>query len=132
MQGEVSMNQQEATKRRRERTPNNRTTTGYRISDELWEVLQPLLPTHVNTHRFGGEGHACRIETVLTPFFMCCERAASGKPSTRPSYVRIRRRMIDFKSGWKQECFSSCGKLELNSLMSYVGLTGSGSRWTGR
>jgi transposase len=54
MQGEVSMNQQEATKRRRERTPNNRTTTGYRISDELWEVLQPLLPTHVNTHRFGG------------------------------------------------------------------------------
>jgi putative transposase len=54
MQGEVSMNQQEATKRRRERTPNNRTTTVYRISDELWEVLQPLLPTHVNTHRFGG------------------------------------------------------------------------------
>ena len=54
MQGEVSMNQQEATKRRRERTPNNRTTTGYRISDELWVELQPLLPTHVNTHRFGG------------------------------------------------------------------------------
>src|SRR5438046_7400191 len=22
--------------------------------DELWAVLQPLLPTHVNTHRFGG------------------------------------------------------------------------------
>ncbi len=54
MRGEVSMNKQEATKRRRERTPNNRTTTGYRISDELWEVLQPLLPVHVNTHRFGG------------------------------------------------------------------------------
>jgi transposase len=24
------------------------------ISDELWAVLQPLLPAHVNTHRFGG------------------------------------------------------------------------------
>ncbi len=48
------MSKQETTKRRRERTPNNRTTTGYRISDELWAVRQPLLPVHVNTHRFGG------------------------------------------------------------------------------
>jgi transposase len=40
--------------RGRRRTPNNRTTTAFRISDELWVVLQPLLPTHVNTHRFGG------------------------------------------------------------------------------
>jgi transposase len=42
------------TKRTRARTPNNRTTTGFRISDALWAVLQPLLPVHVNTHRFGG------------------------------------------------------------------------------
>jgi transposase len=42
------------TKRTRARTPNNRTTTGFRISDELWRVLAPLLPIHVNTHRFGG------------------------------------------------------------------------------
>ncbi len=41
-------------KRTRARTPNNRTTTGFRISDELWAVLQPLLPKRVNTHRFGG------------------------------------------------------------------------------
>jgi len=31
-------------KRTRTRTPTNNTTTGFRISDELWEVLQPLLP----------------------------------------------------------------------------------------
>ncbi len=43
-----------ATKRTRARTPNNRTTTGFRVSDALWAVLQPLLPVHVNTHRFGG------------------------------------------------------------------------------
>ena len=26
----------------------------YRVSDELWAKIQPLLPVHVNTHRFGG------------------------------------------------------------------------------
>jgi putative transposase len=26
----------------------------YQISDELWGQIQPLLPPHVNTHRFGG------------------------------------------------------------------------------
>src|SRR5215831_5683288 len=48
------MSEQETKKRERQRTPNNRTTTGFRISDELWAVLEPLLPAHVNTHRFGG------------------------------------------------------------------------------
>src|SRR5215471_10514779 len=48
------MSKQETKKRERQRTPNNGTTTGFRISDELWAVLQPLLPAHVNTHRFGG------------------------------------------------------------------------------
>lgn len=38
----------------RKRTPNNKTTTAFRISDELWSVLEALLPEHVNTHRFGG------------------------------------------------------------------------------
>jgi putative transposase len=40
--------------RTRARTPNNRTTTGFRVSDALWAVLEPRLPVHVNTHRFGG------------------------------------------------------------------------------
>jgi putative transposase len=49
------MNEQTApTKRTRTRAPNNRTTTGFRISDELWAVLEPLIPVRVNTHRFGG------------------------------------------------------------------------------
>ena len=42
------------TKRTRPRTPNNQTTTAYRISDALWALLEPLLPVHVHTHRFGG------------------------------------------------------------------------------
>ncbi len=41
-------------KRTRARTPNNKTTTDFRISDDLWAVLEPLLPVRVNTHRCGG------------------------------------------------------------------------------
>jgi putative transposase len=41
-------------KRERKRTPNNRTTSGFRLSDELWALLEPLLPPHENRHRFGG------------------------------------------------------------------------------
>jgi len=26
----------------------------YQVSDALWAKIQPLLPEHVNTHRFGG------------------------------------------------------------------------------
>jgi transposase len=48
------MKKREPSPRARARTPNNRTTTGFRVSDALWEVLEPLLPVHVNTHRFGG------------------------------------------------------------------------------
>lgn len=48
------MNTSQRPKRIRTRVPNNRTTTGFRISDALWAVLAPLLPVRVNTHRFGG------------------------------------------------------------------------------
>ncbi|MFQ6031253.1 MAG: IS5 family transposase [Dehalococcoidia bacterium] len=48
------MSKSSSAKRTRQRTPNNQTTTGFRVSDELWAVLEPLLPARVNTHRFGG------------------------------------------------------------------------------
>jgi len=48
------MNETITSKRTRARTPNNRTTTGFRVSDALWTVLEPILPVHRNTHRFGG------------------------------------------------------------------------------
>jgi len=40
--------------RTRERTKDNATTSAYDVNDELWAVLEPLLPAHVNTHRYGG------------------------------------------------------------------------------
>ena len=48
------MKTQTLLKRTRARTPNNRTTTGFRVSDALWAVLEPIVPLHPNTHRFGG------------------------------------------------------------------------------
>ncbi len=35
-------------------TRTNPTTGAFRVSDELWEVLAPLIPQHVNTHPLGG------------------------------------------------------------------------------
>ena len=40
--------------KRRKRVPMNKVTTGFRVSEELWAVLKPVLPRHVNRHRFGG------------------------------------------------------------------------------
>ena len=35
-------------------TPTNATTGAFRVSGELWEVLAPLIPQHMNTHPLGG------------------------------------------------------------------------------
>src|SRR5512144_2925321 len=48
------MNTGAPSKRTRPRCQDNRTTTAFQVSDELWAVLEPLLPAPVNTHRFGG------------------------------------------------------------------------------
>jgi putative transposase len=50
----VVMKTKDTSKRTRTRSPNNKTTTGFRISDKLWAVLEPLLPVYVNKHRYGG------------------------------------------------------------------------------
>jgi transposase len=42
------------TKKKRKRALVNKVTTGFRVSDELWAVLEPVLPEHGKTHRFGG------------------------------------------------------------------------------
>ena len=50
----MSMTTAPTSTRLRERTRNNPTTTGFRVSDALWAVLEPLIPVRLNTHRFGG------------------------------------------------------------------------------
>ena len=74
------MNRQATKKRERERTPNNRTTTGFRISDELWVVLHPRVSVHVNTYRFGGgRPRASDRDCVDAIFYVPLERDASAQ-----------------------------------------------------
>lgn len=40
--------------RTRPAAKRNKTTGAFLVSDELWELIRPLLPERVNTHRFGG------------------------------------------------------------------------------
>ena len=42
------------TQKLRRRVPVNKVTTGFRVSEGLWAVLEPGLPPHMNRHRFGG------------------------------------------------------------------------------
>jgi hypothetical protein len=127
------MNRQATKKRERERTPNNRTTTGFRISDELWAVLQPRLSVHVNTHRFGGgRPRASDRDCADAIFYVPLERDANGKRWIKPSCVCTRPRMTAFKSGCKRASCSNSGKLASSSLRSCVESTGTGSRWMGR
>ena len=39
---------------RERKTYNVKWTASYRVPDELWALWEPLIPEHVNTHRFGG------------------------------------------------------------------------------
>ncbi len=47
--------EKETGKRTRPHAKRNKTTGGaYKIPDGLWALMEPLLPEHKNTHRFGG------------------------------------------------------------------------------
>ena len=67
-------------------TKTNPTTGAFQISDELWEVLAPLIPQHVNTHRFGG-----------------------GRP-------RVPDRTCAFRNGLPLGCSWSCGGWDWNAM----------------
>src|SRR5215467_8730499 len=78
------MSKQESKKRERERSPNNRTTTGFRIADELWAQLQPRLSVPVNTHRgWREDAHVYQIATVPKPFPPCRVRGIVQPVSAR-------------------------------------------------
>jgi hypothetical protein len=75
--------------RSRERTPNNPTTTGFRVSDALWAVLEPLIPVRLNTHRFGGGRPRVPTDAAPTLSSTSCAPAVSGKPSSTLTCVQI-------------------------------------------
>jgi len=115
-----------ATKRTRARTRNNPTTTGFRVSDALWAVLAPLLPVHVNTHRFGGGRPGSPIDGAPMPSSSCYAPAAIGRPSTKLPSAPNRPPMIASKSGSPMACSCACGKPGLPPVTSVAVLIGTG------
>src|SRR5712692_1139988 len=52
--GKAMKDASEKPKRTRPAAKKNPTTAAFAVSDELWAVLEALIPEHVNTHRFDG------------------------------------------------------------------------------
>jgi transposase len=88
-------------KRTRKRIPNNRTATGFRVSDELWAVFEPPPPEHVNTRRFGGgrprvPDRAC-ADAIFYVLRTGCQREALNQTDLCPkSTARIVSGFIGF------------------------------------
>ena len=90
-------------------TKTNPTTGGFQISDELWEVLEPLIPQRMNTHRFGGGRPGFSTAPAPTASSMYCAPAASGKRWTPQASAPGPPPTCAFSSGSPQEYSWSYG-----------------------
>ena len=98
----MSKNKQD--KRSRARTANNKTTTGFRISDELWAVLSPLLPMHVNTHRFGGGRPRVPDRECADAIFYVLRTGCQWKALDQTELCPAPPPMTAFRSGCRRRC----------------------------
>ncbi len=51
----------------------------YRLPDELWQRLEPLLPEYQITHPQGGGRPRRADRDCADAIFLCCGRVASGR-----------------------------------------------------
>lgn len=117
------MNNQATRKRERQRTPNNPTTTGFRISDELWAVLQPLLTVHVNTHRFGGGRPRVPDRDCADAIFFVLRTGCQWQALDQTELCAHSTAHEPMpKSGWKQASSSNSGKGGSSPLMRICGI----------
>ena len=95
----------------------NPTTGGFQISDELWEVLEPLIPEHVNTHRFGGGRPRVPDRTCANGVFLCVAHRLPVEgvgrhghlfPGPPPTCA--------FSNGLPPGCSWSCGEWVWNAM----------------
>jgi transposase len=112
------------TEHKRERTPNNKTTTNFRITDELWSVFQPLLPLHVNTHRFGGGRPRVPDRDCADAIFYVLRTGCQWKALDHTDLVPGSTAHDRFQEWEKAGVFF--GKQEWNVLMNCKELTGLG------
>lgn len=95
-----------------ERGAGHRTMAGiFSIPDEMWERIEPLIPEHVNTHRFGGGRPRVPDRQVMDGIFFvlrtgCQWRALDGtgicSGSTAHDRFQEWERAGFFDALWKQ------------------------------
>lgn len=94
------MSKETTAKRTHARTPNNKATTGFRMADDLWALLEPSLPVHANTHLFGGNQPrvserrcADAIFSVLRTGDQCDALNETALGATFPAHNRFSQRI---------------------------------------
>ena len=97
-------------------TRTNPTTGGYQISDELWEVLEPLIPAHVNTHRFGGGRPRVSDRTCANGIFYVLRTGCQWKALDATASVPGPPPTCAFRNGWLLGCSWSCGVWDWNAM----------------
>jgi putative transposase len=98
----------------------------YRVSDELWNEIEPLLPKHENTHRFGGGRPRTPDRTCMDAIFFVlrtgCQWNALNATGICPSSTAHDR----FQEWTKAGVFL---KLWANGLQKYDELKGIDWSW---
>jgi putative transposase len=105
------------TRKKRQRIPVNKVTTGFRVSDELRAVLEPVLPMHINTHRFGRGNprtpdHQC-ADAIFYVLRTGCQWSALDATELCPHSTAPDR----FQQWVQAGVFCSCGRLGWNNVM---------------
>ena len=94
----------------------NPTTGGFQISDELWEVLEPLIPEHVNTHRFGGGRPRVPDRTCANGIFYVLRTGCQWKALDATGIVPGPPPICAFRNGLPPGCSWSCGEWVCNAM----------------
>lgn len=102
---------------------------GWRLPDELWEQMEPLLPPR-KPHPLGCHNPRVPDRSAMNAIFSCCALGVSGTPSTRLGYVRAPRLIVDSGSGSRQAYLNSSGVSDCWRRRPWMKSIGHGCRWT--
>ena len=97
-------------------TKTNPTTGAFQISDELWEVLAPLIPKHVNTHRFGGGRPRVPDRTCANGIFYVLRTGCQWKALDATGICSGSTATCAFRNGLPLGCSWSCGGWDWNAM----------------
>ena len=123
------MSTEQTPQRTRARTRNNKTTTDFRVSDVLWAVLLPLLPVHVNTHRFGGGRLHVPDRPCADAIFYVLRTGCQWQALDQTELVPHSTAYDRYQAGCRRMCFSSSGKRVWSSSMNCKASTGCFPVW---